>query len=119
MVRSRNRLEQANRRVAECEGLVSGWRGVLHRQEAEGKDDDVGRQMLKIFGDDLEAAIIEQGHAEKLVNKRVRDFFMGAKGRLPYTDDELDAWLASAEGKAAMAFEPVPLPASMESKRRS
>ena len=33
------------------------------------------------------------------------DIFEGIKGRLPETDRELEEWLASAEGKAAMMFE--------------
>jgi hypothetical protein len=34
-----------------------------------------------------------------------RDVFEGLKGRPPKTDRELDEWLASDEGKAAMVFE--------------
>jgi hypothetical protein len=34
------------------------------------------------------------------------DIFEGIKGRPPETDRELEEWLASAEGKAAMMFEP-------------
>jgi len=37
--------------------------------------------------------------------QRLLDLFEGAKGRLPKTDQELDEWLASSEGKAATAFE--------------
>ena len=33
-------------------------------------------------------------------------FFEGIKGRPPETDRELEEWLASDEGKAAMMFEP-------------
>ena len=43
--------------------------------------------------------------SEKEERKRLLDLFEGAKGRLPKTDQELDEWLASPEGKAAMAFE--------------
>ncbi len=35
----------------------------------------------------------------------LRDIFSGINGREPKTDEELKAWLASPEGKAALAFE--------------
>ena len=43
--------------------------------------------------------------SEKEERKRLLDLFEGAKGRPPKTDQELDEWLASPEGKTAMAFE--------------
>jgi hypothetical protein len=43
--------------------------------------------------------------SEKEERKRLLDLFEGAKGRPPKTDQELDEWLASPEGKAATAFE--------------
>jgi hypothetical protein len=42
---------------------------------------------------------------EREKNQRLLDLFEGAKGRRPKTDQELDEWLASPEGKAATAFE--------------
>jgi hypothetical protein len=42
---------------------------------------------------------------EKKKDQRLLDLFEGAKGRQPETDQELDEWLASPEGKAATAFE--------------
>jgi hypothetical protein len=33
------------------------------------------------------------------------DIFEGIKGRRPMSDEELNEWLASPEGKAAMTFE--------------
>jgi hypothetical protein len=42
---------------------------------------------------------------EREKHQRLLDLFEGAKGRLPKTDQELDEWLASAEGKAATVFE--------------
>jgi hypothetical protein len=45
----------------------------------------------------------EQHHAPT-----ARDIFSGINGRPPKTDDELQKWLASDVGKAAMAFEPAP-----------
>jgi hypothetical protein len=44
----------------------------------------------------------DQGKAEA---KMLLDLFQGSKGRMPDTDQELDEWLASPEGKAATAFE--------------
>lgn len=41
--------------------------------------------------------------------QRLLDLFEGAKGRRPETDQELNNWLASPEGKAATAFEPTSL----------
>jgi hypothetical protein len=41
--------------------------------------------------------------------QRLRDLFEGTKGRQPETDQELEDWLASPEGKAATAFEPTSL----------
>jgi hypothetical protein len=37
------------------------------------------------------------------------DIFEGIKGRRPKSDQELNEWLASPEGEAAMAFEPTSL----------
>jgi hypothetical protein len=43
---------------------------------------------------------------DKTEVQHLQDLFEGAKGRRPQTDQELKDWLASPEGKAAMAFEP-------------
>lgn len=43
---------------------------------------------------------------EKTQAERLLNLFEGAKGRRPETDQELEEWLTSAEGKAATAFEP-------------
>jgi CRP/FNR family nitrogen fixation transcriptional regulator len=42
---------------------------------------------------------------EKAEAKRVLSLFEGVKGRRPKTEQELDCWLASSEGKAATLFE--------------
>ena len=42
---------------------------------------------------------------EKVHAQRLLDLFEGVNGRLPTTDQELNEWLASREGKAAMVFE--------------
>jgi hypothetical protein len=105
------RLDEANHRVADCAALVVGWteldRGV------------VGRELLAAFQADLRAAVGEKRRAEAALKHRLSDIFIGAKGRSPMTDQELDEWLASAEGKVATAFEPTPLPSSKDSNRRS
>jgi hypothetical protein len=41
--------------------------------------------------------------------QHLRDLFEGAKGRQPKTDQELNDWLATPEGKAAVVFEPTSL----------
>jgi hypothetical protein len=55
-----------------------------------------------------------EGKAEA---QRLRDLFEGAKGRRPKTDQELNEWLASPEGKAATAFESTSLSRWGESGR--
>jgi hypothetical protein len=47
----------------------------------------------------------QQAEAEKALAQRLLDLFQGVRGRLPKNDQELHDWLASPEGKAAMAFE--------------
>ena len=51
----------------------------------------------------------EQNEREKMEAQRLLVLFEGAKGRQPETDEELEDWLASPEGKAATAFEPTSL----------
>jgi hypothetical protein len=50
----------------------------------------------------------EQEKFENVQAPEPRLVYQGIKGRLPKTDQELREWLASDEGKAAMAFEPAP-----------
>ncbi len=47
----------------------------------------------------------DKEEAEKAQAQTLRDIFEGIKGRPPRTDQELEEWLASAEGKAAAMFE--------------
>jgi hypothetical protein len=42
---------------------------------------------------------------KKAQAQRLRDLFEGMKGRAPETDQELEEWLVSPEGKAATEFE--------------
>ena len=44
--------------------------------------------------------------AEKTQAEILRDAFEGMKGRQPRSDQELNEWLASDEGKEATIFEP-------------
>src|SRR5262249_25766471 len=101
------------------EALVVGWDELIQRRSADRQDVAIGRDMLKVFRTDLEVANKEKARAENLLKKRFRDFFIGAKGRRPYNDDELDDWLVSAEGKAATALDPTRLPALSDARRRS
>jgi hypothetical protein len=48
----------------------------------------------------------EKGKAEKTQAQILRDAFEGMKGRQPRSDQELNEWLASDEGKLATIFEP-------------
>jgi hypothetical protein len=50
----------------------------------------------------------EQEKLESVQAPDARVVYQGIKGQLPKTDQELREWLASDEGKAAMAFEPAP-----------
>ena len=51
----------------------------------------------------------DQEEDKRAQAQRLMDLFEGAKGRRPETDQELNDWLASTEGKAATAFEPTSL----------
>jgi len=47
----------------------------------------------------------EKTQAEKTQAQILRDVFEGMKGRQPKSDQELNEWLASDEGKEATIFE--------------
>jgi hypothetical protein len=47
----------------------------------------------------------EKGKAEKTQTRILRDVFEGMKGHQPKSDQELNEWLASDEGKEATIFE--------------
>ena len=51
----------------------------------------------------------EKEQAEKTQAQILRDVFEGMKGRQPRSDQELNDWLASPEGKQATIFEPASL----------
>ena len=48
----------------------------------------------------------EEKKAEKTQAQILCDVFEGMKGRQPKSDQELNEWLASSEGKEATMFEP-------------
>src|SRR6266576_2489589 len=54
-------------------------------------------------------ATSEKEEAEVPQARTPHDIFEGIKGRRPKSDQELNEWLASPEGKASMAFEPTSL----------
>ena len=54
-------------------------------------------------------ATSEKEEAEVPQVRTPHDIFEGIKGRRPKSDQELNEWLASPEGKAAMVFEPTSL----------
>ena len=51
----------------------------------------------------------EKEEAEIPQARTAHDIFEGINGRRPKSDQELNEWLASPEGKAAMVFEPTAL----------
>jgi hypothetical protein len=105
----RERLKDASQRVEQTRRLVSAWRDLTQGEQAAGRDVSVGRDLLKTFEARLEIAMSQQAEAEKALAQRLLDLFQGVRGRLPKNDQELHDWLASPEGKAAMAFEPTSL----------
>ena len=54
---------------------------------------------------DLKVAKIKTEAAEVPRSLTPQDIFEGIKGRRPVSDEELNEWLASPQGKAAMTFE--------------
>src|SRR5262245_44413252 len=52
---SQAHLEQANRQVAQSEQIVAGWRELITRMQADGRDVTVARDLLDTFQHDLEA----------------------------------------------------------------
>ena len=59
----------------------------------------------------------EKTQAEKNQAQILRDVFEGMKGRQPKSDQELNEWLASDEGKEATIFESTSLSRWGESGR--
>jgi hypothetical protein len=59
----------------------------------------------------------EKNRAEKTQTQILRDIFEGMKGRQPKSDQELNEWLASDEGKEATIFDSTSLSRWGESGR--
>jgi len=59
----------------------------------------------------------EKDKAERTQSQILRDVFEGMKGRQPKSDQELNEWLASDEGKEATIFESTSLSRWGESGR--
>jgi hypothetical protein len=97
----RHRLEEANRQVAECQALVTGWTEFADREI-------VGRELLNAFEADLKAAIRSKEKAEAALKRRLHDIFAA---RTVVSPRQIRNWRSGspAEGKAATAFEPTPL----------
>ena len=102
----RNRLNDANQRVARDQRVISGWDDLMQRERAAHHDLSVSYGLLKVFEADLKVATSQKAEAEKALAQRSLGLFERVRGRLPKNDQELHDWLASPEGKAAMAFEP-------------
>jgi hypothetical protein len=99
------RLDETERRVREKERLVEGWREIIESEENGGPDASAARYLLRQFEMGLEVALSDREAAENALKKRLLDLFQGVRSHLPQNDEELHAWLASAEGKAATGFE--------------
>jgi hypothetical protein len=110
----RARLQTANERVAQCERLASGWREITNRNHTESVAGTRSSDLLEEFQTGLRDALMERERANTALTARLCRIFAGVRGRPPNTDHELEAWLASPEGNAATAFEPMPVASSAE-----
>ena len=54
-------IQHAPRDVVESERLVAGWRELIARMQADGRDVTVARDMLKTFEGDLENRKLKLG----------------------------------------------------------
>jgi hypothetical protein len=66
----RERLEEANRQVAQSERLVAGWREVIDRMEAEGRDVTVARDLLETFQGNLQAHRSNRNLIQQMIEQR-------------------------------------------------
>ena len=115
----RARLHKANERVDQCERLASGWREITDGNQTESVAATRSSDLLEQFQKNLRDALMERERANTALTARLCRIFAGVHGRPPNKDHELEAWLASAEGNAATAFEPVPLASSALGRPRS
>jgi hypothetical protein len=103
----RARLHKANERVAQCQRIASGWREITNGNQTESVAGTGSADLLEEFQKDLRDALMDRERANTALTARLCRHFAGVHGRPPNTDHELEAWLASPEGKAATAFEPM------------
>ena len=82
-------------------------KGKIRRKQTATKNNPKKRSSRK-HGLRVVAAS-EKEEAEISQARTPHDIFEGINGRRPKSDRELNEWLASPEGKAAMAFEPTSL----------
>jgi hypothetical protein len=68
----RERLEEANRQVAQSERLVAGWRDVIDRMQAEGRDVTVSRDLLETFQSNLEAHRSNRDLIQQMIEQQSR-----------------------------------------------
>jgi len=114
----RDRLRVANEQVAHSRWLLAEWRVLTQRKDTAGREVSESSGLLDHFEKDLEAAIRAKDGADQALTRKLRAIFIGINRRPPRTGDELKAWLASPEGKAATIFEPTLAPPS-DRRRRS
>jgi hypothetical protein len=68
----RERLEEANRQVAQSERLVAGWRDMIDRMQAEGRDVSVARNLLDTFQSNLEAHRSNRDQIQQMIEQQSR-----------------------------------------------
>jgi hypothetical protein len=83
-------------------------KGKIKRKRTANKNNPKKRSSRKP-GLRVVATTSEKEEAEIPQARTPRDIFQGINGRRPKSNQELNEWLASPEGKAAMAFEPTSL----------
>jgi hypothetical protein len=88
---------------ADLELTVGEIASSLHCQDRPWESFRVSFERRETMSED------EKENAEKTQAQISRDVFEGMKGRQPRSDQELNDWLASPEGKQATMFEPTSL----------
>lgn len=56
-----HQFEETRRRVVESEFLVAGWRELIARMQADGRDVTIARDLLKTFENTLENERLKLG----------------------------------------------------------
>jgi hypothetical protein len=63
-------LEEANRHVGQSERLVAGWRDLIDRMQAEGRDVTMVRDLLETFQGNLEAHRSKRDLIQRMIAQR-------------------------------------------------